>query len=68
MLFNNKAEIYYPRVRLIHEDDSFEQPKSSIDEQMHKDDVYRHSCSVCRVSALWPGGCGLDPRPSHTKD
>ena len=21
-----------------------------------------------RASALWPGGCGFDPRPGHTKD
>ena len=26
------------------------------------------SDSIGRVSALWLGGCGFNPRPSHTKD
>ena len=27
-----------------------------------------HSSSVGRASALWPGGCGFNPQPSHSKD
>ena len=30
--------------------------------------TYWRSGSVTRASGLSPGGCGFDPRPSHTKD
>ena len=30
--------------------------------------TYWRSDSVTRASGLRPGGCGFDPRPSHTKD
>ena len=34
----------------------------------HSDEYHWHSSSVGKASALWPGGCRFDPRPSHTKD
>ena len=38
-----------------------------LQNHVHKN-MYRHSGSVGRASALWSGGCRFDPRPSHYKD
>ena len=36
--------------------------------QISRPIIFEPTDSVTRASGLHPGGCGFDPRPSHTKD